>query len=92
MRTNLAARIGLATVVAVGSLALIAGPAAAAVPAPVPCSAIPGTIATLELRVEVAQERLETATPSQKHDLILLIIRLQSQIHDLEVQLAHCPA
>lgn len=92
-------RIGIVTLAALGAFALPAsiGAAEAATrpvaAAAVDCAALQGTLDSLAVRVDVAQERLATATPAQKPGLIKLIIRLQAQMTQVQHQmdLANCP-
>jgi hypothetical protein len=96
MRTNLATRLAMAMLVAVGTIALTTAPASAAPAAPaiaatVPCGEIPAAIASLEVRLEVTQDRLVHAGPAQKPALIKLIKKLIAQISDLEAQQRNCP-
>jgi hypothetical protein len=92
-------RIGIVTLAALGAFALPASIGAAeAATKPVAaaaadCAALQATLDSLAVRVDVAQERLATATPAQKPGLIKLIIRLQAQMTQVQHQmdLANCP-
>ena len=95
MRKNVAlvlARVGLAALASAGVLATPAAPASAA-PAvsiaaltPAQCDALQSDIDTIDLRVQILQERLSTAPAYQKAGIIKQILKLEAQEAVLQTQ------
>ena len=106
MRNNVAttcARVGIATLAALGVFAVPGGaasasasstgalhPSVAAGPSPAQCAAIQQQIDTLDSRVMALQDLLAEATPAQKPDIIRQILRLEAQMDVLQARLANC--
>jgi len=92
-------RLGIAALAALGAFALpasIGAAQAATTPvaaAPADCATLQATLDGLTVREEVLQERLAVATPAQKPGLVAAILRLETQIGQVQHQmdLANCP-
>ncbi|GIF18219.1 hypothetical protein BJ973_008818 [Actinoplanes tereljensis] len=57
------------------------------------CASLQAAYDGVQIREDIAQERLATATPAQKPGLVALILRLEAQLGDIrhQMDLAGCP-